>query len=231
MRLAHKIIFTALITLFVASIGVACERASKNTPTPPATIAPTATPQPTPTPRRGVTLPPESRVLYELRTDFITGGADDGFEERVVAFRRPSGDGLAIDGWQVELPAGYQVEDLQVRVLDMEKRPKVLLFTAGDDGISHYLYIYGWDGTTFVVQGPHDGPLDGQPAFRSAYYRTHVEDGDFDGNEEVMIFREASNPNYVEVLFYEWLDGAFRYTTRFIAIPRRVPTPAAPKGD
>ncbi len=233
MRLGNRTMTTALIVLLVAGLGLACDGASENAtrsavsrpPSPSATAASTATP----TQRPGVTLPPESRVLHEVRAD-LNG---DGLEERAVAFRQASGDGLAIDSWQVGLPAGQQVEDLQARPLDMGNPAKVLLFAVGDDHISHYLYIYAWDGTTFVVQVPHGGPLDGQTAFRSAHYRTHVEDGDSNGTEEIMVFREASNPDYLEVIIYEWEweEGAFHHTNRFMVAPRRAPSSPTPKGN
>jgi len=236
--LHHWLIGALMAFLLIGGLGTACdfvlpifaEPTATATPTLTVTLTPTATPtftstpQPTPTPTKGVELPANSSVMAERRADVDT----DGVEERIVAFRASGGDGLAIDDWQVKLAAGQKIDELEVRPLDSVTGPKVLLFTSADDSIWKSLYIYAWDGATYVAQGPHEGSLDGEVAFRSRYYPPIVEDGDFNGTEEIMVFLETDNPRYLRVVFYEWDGRLFRHSTMFMAIPRRAPTNAAP---
>lgn len=189
------------------------------TATPPSTL--TAAP---PTPTRGLALPAEATILHEQHAD-ING---DGVEERAVAFHAVSGDGIAIDDWQALLPPGQRIEELQIRPMDMMSGPKVLLLARGEDGFSYYLYIYAWDGATYAGQGPVGGPLDGQAAFRSAYYPPAVEDGDYNGAPEIALCLEADHPDFVRVVFYEWDGQAFAHSTLFIAIPRHIPEKPKP---
>lgn len=211
-----------LILLLVAIVGEACMPSPTPTAIPIATLSATATftPSPTSTPTRGLAVPAASEVLGQQRVDLNA----DGIEERVVAFRSTAGDGLAIDDWQVMLPASQRIEELRVRVMHVGSPPDVLCFAADKDGITRYLYIYAWDGASYTAQKPRDGPLDGEEAFRSLYFVPLVEDGDFNGTEEILVTLETENPDYVRVVFYEWDGSIFRHSLRFMAIPKHVPT-------
>jgi len=206
-----------LATLFATPTATA-------TPTTPPT--PTHTPLPTPTPTKATVLPTDSQVLSEARGDLI----GDGSEMRVVGFRTARGDGVAAGDWQMMLPEGEKLEGVQIRNLTDGPQPQLLVFSLDPDGFTHYLYIYGWEGDTLVAHEPHGGPLDSERAFHSLYYAPHIEDGDFNGTEEISIFRKAENPNYLEVFFYEWDwgDHLWRYATHFMTTPLHVvetPTP------
>ena len=209
------------VALALAGLVAGCSALQKATPTPPptATPLPTLTPTPLPTPTKGVDLPSDASRLQEEYED-LDG---DGGEEHIVAFRTSAGDGLAIDDWQVSFPSGQSIHDLQLRVIEFGATPRVLTFVEGDDGVSKYLYVSGWTGSSFEMLTPHGGPLDGEAAFRSAHYWPLVEDGDFNGTEEISILKEAENPNFLEVFFYEWDGEAFQHSTVFISIPKAAP--------
>ena len=215
-----------IVALALASIVAGCGLLQEDTPTPPPTSTPlpTLTPTPQPTPTKGVELPADAFMLREEYAD-LNG---DGREEHIVAFGTGSalsreGDGLAIDDWEMSFPSDQRFHDLQLRVIEFGSPPRVLAFTEGDDGVSKFLYVSGWTGSTFEMMSPHGGPLDGELAFRSAHYWPLVEDGDFNGTEEISVLKEAENPDFLEVLFYEWDSEAFRYSTLFISIPKAAP--------
>lgn len=234
LRQTVTLLFVALFTFSV----VACERdadrrQNASTPTVPApTAMPSAATSPTAA-RIGIpTLPADSQTLNKIEADVNS----DGVAEQIVAFRAPSGDGLAIGDWSAAFPKGYQVEDIQARRVTDQKIPEILAFVQGENPLEHYLYLYAWKDSAFVALKPEGGPSGGQDAFRSDYLRPLVEDGDFNGTEEIILCKIAENPSYLEVVFYEWDEGAFRHTTRFIAIPLHIPPEAltptiAPKGN
>jgi hypothetical protein len=230
-----------LCAVSLAFLSCACDRESGNTATdtltPPTSAAPAAT-QPLPTlqptaPRIGITtLPADSQALNKIEED-MNG---DGATEQIVSFRTSSGDGIAIGDWRVVFPTGYLVEEIQVRHLRDQKIPEVLAFVRGENPQEHYLYLYVWQGSSFAALKPEGGPDGGLEAFRSDYLRPLAEDGDFNGTEEIVLCKVASNPSYLEIVFYEWDEGAFRHTTRFLAVPLHIPpemlTPTAvPKGN
>jgi len=217
-----------LLAILGAASGCAPEPTATPLPTetPTATATATITATPSPTPTRGLAVPAAATTLFEFEQDVNR----DSIAEKVVAFRAESGDGLAIDDWQVMLPAGQRIEDVQVRPIEMSKRPKALVFAAEDDEVTKHLYIYAWNGEGYAAEGPVGGPLDGEEGFRSLYYYPVIEDGDFDGEDEIVITRQAEHPDYLEVKYYRW-DGekAYQYTTIYLAIPihKPVETPQA----
>ncbi len=213
------------VGLLLAMLGAFSGCAPEPTPaplptaTPTLTATPTVTATPSPTPTRGLAVPAAATALFEEQLDLN----QDAVAEKVVAFRAESGDGLAIDDWQVTWPAGQRIEDLQVRPIEMSKRPKALAFVADEDGITKYLYVYAWDGAAYVAESPQEGPLDGEEGFRSLYYYPVIEDGDFDGEDEIVVTRQAEHPDYLEVAYYRWDGEAYRYTTIYIAVPIHKP--------
>lgn len=224
------------IILFLSVVSVfgfaACERDSDNTtvntPTPSAAVAVTLAATPSPTAKISApVLPADSQVLNKIEQD-MNG---DDVAESVIAFRAPSGDGLAIGDWTMTFPKGYQIEEIEVRHLRDQKLPEVLAYVQGENPLEHYLYVAIWGGGSFALLKPEGGPSAGQDAFRSDYIRPLVEDGDFNGTEEIVLCLIAANPDYLEIYFYEWDQGALRHTTRFFAIPRHISpemrTPAA----
>ena len=229
MRIAryHAWFLAVTLGLLLAILGAASGCAPEPTPTPPptetftpvptATVTVTATPSPTPT--RGLAVPASAAALFDVSAE-LTGDMTD---EKVVAFRGESSDGLAIDDWQVMLPDGQRIENVQVRVIEMTKRPKVLVFAADEDGITKHLHIYAWNSRAFVAEGPVGGPLDGDQGFRSLYFYPLVEDGDFDGEAEIVVTKQAEHPDYLEVLYYRWDGAEYLYTTIFITIPIHKP--------
>jgi hypothetical protein len=221
-----------LLTLLVL-LGVACERdteANANALTPTAAASSvTASPSAA---AAGAKLPDNSEIVSKIEVD-VNG---DEVAEQLVAFRAPSGGGLAIGDWTAVFPQGRQVQEVQVRYMSNQKTPEILAFVQGENVLEHYLYLYVWRDGAFAALNPVGGPYDGQDAFRSDYLRPLAEDGDSSGTEEVILCKIASNPGYLEIVFYEWDTGAFRYTTRFFAIPLHIPPEALtptmmPKGD
>ena len=105
-----------------------------------------------------------------------------------------------------------------MRPIEMSKRPKALVFAADADGITKYLYIYAWNGSAYVAESPQEGPLDGEAGFRSLYYAPIIEDGDFDGEDEIVVTKQAEHPD-LEVKYYRWDGEAYRYTTIYLGVP------------
>jgi hypothetical protein len=218
------------IILVVVSVGLlslgllACSVLQPPTPTPMPTATPTATlpPTPTPTPTQGLVLPADAVELLEVAAD-LTG---DGAEQHIAAYRAGDVEGLAINAWWFELPTEHAYSDLQVRSLALGTPPKVLLYAKGDDSVSKYLYLFNWNGEEGVLSPPQDGELEGMDAFRSAHYWPVTEDGDFDGAQEISVLIEADHPDFLEILYYEYdYEGdAYRRSTRFMALPKAVPS-------
>lgn len=223
-----------LIATATALASGACSIIEQTTPTPTLTPAPTetATPQttdtPAPTPTRGLAMPADGELLEERRVDLD----EDGIEEHIVTYRGGAGDGLAIDEWEFLLPESQVVERLQARKLAVGGPIYVLLYTTSAFDIWHYLHLFEPTDDGYALVRLLGGPLDGERVFRSAYYRPVVQDGDFNGTEEIAICMPSENPDYVEVFYYDWdeVDEVYRYTTIFIAQPLRVPATATPTG-
>jgi hypothetical protein len=150
---------------------------------------------------------------------------EDDVEEHIVTFEGVEGEGLAIDDWAFLIPEGERIERLAVRALTTIGPPRVLLFTAAGEDIWKYLYIWAWDGESYARQVPHQGPLDGEQTFRSAYYQPVIEDVDFTGSAEIAVTLSTDNPDYVRVVYYDWdaTEKRYLHSTLFISVPKHVP--------
>jgi hypothetical protein len=178
-------------------------------------------------------LPEGTVMVSESRGDVD----QDGMAEIVIAFNGEShsptsgaGGFLVIDpgndrhagGWQTRLPSKGGVTDLVLEDIDQDGGLEILLYKAAQDGVWHYLHIYGWDGSAYATMAPYGGPLNGMEAFASAYYPPVFVDVSMDGLNELLTYEERAGNDRLNTVVHSWNGETFvRDDSYYVVGPRR----------
>ncbi len=160
----------------------------------------------------------------------------DGQLELASGYKNPTGQGGGIavgeisetgynPVWQVELPQNLTPNDFQMRDLESDGFPELLLFAENEDGVEQHLFVYTWTDSAYTPLKPVAGPLEGQNSFLSLYWPTMLDDVDSNSTTEIITF--VQNESIAETLsaaVYEWNGSEFHYTELYIIPPRFKPT-------
>ena len=176
-------------------------------------------------------LPPGTQLVgAQYRGDFD----GDGQPELATGYKNLDGGGGAIVSdilesgykpvWQEEIAQELTPNDFQLRDLDGDVVPELLLFAENSSGQKQYVFVYAWRESTYIALIPMAGPLEGQNSFLSLYWPPMLDDVDFNGATEIITFVEnTSNPEALSAAVYEWNGSEFRYTPLYIIPPRFKP--------
>ncbi len=226
----YLVLIPILCLLLMLSVVACAQSTSSISPLP--AVSPQMTPSPAPESVDLTSLlPAHARVLQH-----VTGDVDkDGMDEIVITFaggKEPPSGGVLVahrdatkytEAWRAEVE--WEITDLAVRDSNGDGLPEILVFGRGADKTSYVLSVYAWDGSTYRALKPQGGPLADQAVFASEYYPPFLDDPDFDGTEEILVFRKtSSSTKYLETLVYKWDGKAYVYMRNYIAPPRLYPT-------
>jgi hypothetical protein len=82
------------------------------------------------------------------------------------------------------------------------------------------LFLYMNQGNSLKPHSPQGGHLDGQIGFTSIIAPAVIGDIDREGNQEIVVFIEGSNPEYLATRAYTW-DGTQMIFADYLYIPGR----------
>jgi hypothetical protein len=193
----------------------------------PVSSQPTATSKaPEVTQAAGTGAPADAKVLKQITAD-LDG---DGKAEEIGVYQAGEQLGVSIAApgryatWSTALPKGATLDELSSRDLTGDRNPDVLVATHGSAKDIYELTIVRWAAGKGELVAPRSGPLDGLPYFSSRYYPVAVDDLNDDGQPEVFVAMDATEPHFLDTTVYEWDGKQFVKSELYLMAPRLVPT-------
>jgi len=189
-----------------------------------------ASPPSLPSPQAKAFIPPDAILVDTLEANL---DADGDAEITLVFNSGPEQAGLVIldyhEGgwrqvWEANPPLDGGVSEAEIRDVNLDGSPEILLFNTFEGQEKQVLCIYARDGADYVLLAPVGGPLEGQQCFVSAFYAPEFRNVDTVDVEEILIYED--DPSHPRLLArpYSWDGEAYSYASWLVILGRPRPS-------
>jgi hypothetical protein len=222
-RFLTKLLALATLCLFIVCCNLAGQPSTKDPPLSPISPLPFDSISP-----QAIKLPAGETIAEFWKGDLDEDGPDDVLalternEKMVLTLYRyevAKNDQLT-QIQNMELPENGLFHELTVTDVNFDGLLDIGVQLAKPKTGNFVLFLYMNQGNSLKPHSPQGGHLDGQIGFTSIIAPAVIGDIDREGNQEIVVFIEGSNPEYLATRAYTW-DGTQMIFADYLYIPGR----------